>query len=216
MPVGDSLDLRQILLLLKSFFHICSHSSCEVKLPSANLVALLEKLFQVASTKKRQQEFTDLKKVICNLSCNQQLSRDVFACLLNTKSQLVPELITVCSRSDEQFNNVFKQGLEVLTLFIGHAEIRALVYRSRLLHDFSAKIQKRKDGDKLVLDFKSNPNLLHEPARIRYLDEVVKFMLAISAYKDSHTKIVVACCLCRPTNTCSTSWLCSPKRRIWS
>jgi hypothetical protein len=30
-----------------------------VKLPSTNLVALFEKLFQVTSTKKRQQEFTD-------------------------------------------------------------------------------------------------------------------------------------------------------------
>jgi len=117
--LGDSLDLRQILLLLKSFFHTCIHSVCEVKLPSISLVALLEKLFQVTSTKKRQQEFTDLKKVICNLSCNQELSKDVFACLLNAKSQFVPELITVCSRSDEQFNSVLKQSLEVLTLFVG-------------------------------------------------------------------------------------------------
>ena len=25
---GDALDIKQILLLLKSFFHVCSHSSC--------------------------------------------------------------------------------------------------------------------------------------------------------------------------------------------
>jgi hypothetical protein len=105
-------------------------------------VALIEKLFQVTSTKKRQQDFTDFKKAICNLSCNNSLSKDVFGCLLNSKSQFISELITVCARSDEQFNNVFKQSLEVLTLFVVHAEIRALVYRSRLLHDFSAKIQR--------------------------------------------------------------------------
>lgn len=181
-----------MLLSLKSFFHPCQHSTQEIRLPSNNLVGLLEKLFQVCSSKKRQQEFTELKKALCNLSCNSGLSRDVFSCLLSSKSQFVSELITVCSRSDEQFSNVFKQSLEVLMLFVGHPEIRALIYRSRLLHDFSGKLQKSTPNISLALDFKANPNLLHEPAKLRYLDEVVKFWLAVSAFKDSHTKIIVA------------------------
>lgn len=49
--------------------------------------------------------------MITNLSCNKELAKEVFACLLNTKSQFIPELIAVCGRSDEQFNNVLKQSL---------------------------------------------------------------------------------------------------------
>jgi hypothetical protein len=79
-----------------------------------------------------------------------------------------------------------------LTLLAGHAEIRTLIYRHRLIHDFGSKIQRRNLIDYLVLDFKNNPNLVQETAHIRYLDEIVKFMLAMSAYKDSHTKLIVA------------------------
>jgi hypothetical protein len=87
---SGEIELRHILIVLKSFFHLCQSAEFEFKHLPNSLVVLIEKLFQVVSTKRRQHEFTELKKVISNVSCNDTFSKEIFSHLLSPKLQFIP------------------------------------------------------------------------------------------------------------------------------
>lgn len=116
----DSPELQNILIFLKSY----SHPPCtNISLPSITMV-VIEKIYQL--TTKRTKEFTEFKKVISNISANENLA------MMLTKNTFLTEVINLCLRADTP-PTIFKQSLDILTILSSQAEIRAVVFRNRLI-----------------------------------------------------------------------------------